>query len=62
MPLALLAITSAVGGYFVAGTNLFKKDGTGAVTIDTKGKDLTVNPVVALAALGAAAYFLTKKK
>lgn len=58
----LIPILSAGAGYFLAGANLFKKDGTGQITVDTPGKDVTVNPVVALAIGVAAVYFLTHKK
>ena len=59
----LLPIISGTVGYLggVIGPRLFRKDGTGTVTIDTQGKDVTINPVT-LAALALGAYFVFKKK
>jgi hypothetical protein len=59
----LIPVIAGTAGYFggVLGPRLFQKDGTGVVTVDTKGKDLTVNPVM-LGALALGAYFLFKNK
>ena len=60
----LIPIISGTIGYAsaVIGPKLFAKDGTGNITVDTKGKDVMINPVVAVAALVAAAYFIKKSK